>query len=76
MAMQGLDFDLGDDLDALRDAVRAFADKEIAPRAAELDRTDQFPMDLWTKFGDLGILGMTASEAYGGVAWAIWRTWS
>ena len=66
MAMPGLNFDLGDDLDMLRDAVKTFADAEIAPRAAQLDRDDQFPMDLWRKFGDLGILGMTASEEYGG----------
>jgi isovaleryl-CoA dehydrogenase len=61
-----LDFDLGADIDALRDAVRDFAQTEIAPRAAEIDRTDQFPMDLWRKMGDLGVLGITVPEAYGG----------
>ncbi|SAI66521.1 isovaleryl-CoA dehydrogenase [Bordetella ansorpii] len=66
MDIPGLSFDLGEDLDMLRNAVRAFAQEEIAPRAAEVDRTDQFPMDLWRKFGDLGVLGMTVSEAYGG----------
>jgi len=62
----GLNFALGETLDMLRDTVADFAAKEIAPRAAEIDRTDQFPMDLWRKFGDLGVLGMTASEDYGG----------
>ncbi len=62
----GLNFALGETLDMLRDTVADFAAKEIAPRAAEIDRTDQFPMDLWRKFGDLGVLGMTVSEDYGG----------
>ncbi len=66
MQLPGLDFQLGNDIAALRDAVRGFADKEIAPRAAEIDRTDQFPMDLWRKFGDLGLLGITVPEADGG----------
>ncbi|ADP13477.1 isovaleryl-CoA dehydrogenase [Achromobacter xylosoxidans A8] len=66
MNLPGLNFDLGEDLDMLRDAVRNFAQTEIAPRAAEVDRSDQFPMDLWRKFGELGVLGMTADEEYGG----------
>ncbi len=64
--MPGLDFQLGADVDALRDAVRDFAQAEIAPRAAEIDRSDQFPMDLWEKMGALGVLGITVGEEYGG----------
>ena len=64
--MLGLNFDLGEDIDMLRDAVWTFAQKEILPRAAEIDRDNLFPADLWQKFGDMGLLGMTADEAYGG----------
>ena len=64
--LPGLNFQLGEDIDALRDAVRAFAQAEIAPRAAEIDKTDVFPADLWQKMGALGVLGITVSEAYGG----------
>jgi isovaleryl-CoA dehydrogenase len=64
--LPGLDFQLGDDVDALRDAVREFAQAEIAPRAAEIDRSDQFPMDLWQKMGALGVLGITVGDEYGG----------
>lgn len=65
-SLPGLNFQLGEDIDALRDAVRDFAQSEIAPRAAEVDRTDQFPMDVWRKLGDLGVLGITVPEQYGG----------
>jgi isovaleryl-CoA dehydrogenase len=62
----GLDFGLGEELDALRDAVRAFAQREIAPLAAEADRSDRFPMQLWPKMGELGVLGITVEEEFGG----------
>ena len=61
-----LDFDLGETADMLRDSVRSFAADEIAPRAAEIDESNEFPADLWKKMGDLGVLGITAEEAYGG----------
>jgi len=63
-----LNFNLGETADMLRDAVRTFSSDEIAPRADEIDRTDQFPMDLWRKMGDLGVLGVTVEEEYGGAA--------
>lgn len=68
MDIPGINFDLGEDLDMLRDAVRSFAQVEIAPRAQEVDQIDQFPMDLWKKFGELGLLGLTVSEEYGGTS--------
>jgi isovaleryl-CoA dehydrogenase len=64
--MLGLNFDLGEDIDMLRDSVWQFASKEIAPRAAEIDRVNEFPADLWKKFGDMGLLGMSVEEEYGG----------
>jgi len=62
----GLPFDLGENAEMIRDTVRDFAKKEIAPRAAEVDRKNEFPADLWRKLGDLGVLGLTVAEEYGG----------
>ena len=61
-----LDFHLGETTDMLRATVQQFASSEIAPRAAEIDRSNQFPPDLWRKMGDLGLLGITVEEEYGG----------
>ena len=69
MAMSGsavFDFGLGEDIDMLRDSVRAFASDRIAPRAAEIDRSDEFPIDLWPEMGALGLHGITVEEEYGG----------
>src|SRR6201989_3469977 len=64
--LPGLNFDLGEAADMLRTTVENFAADEIAPRAAAIDRDNEFPMDLWRKFGDLGVLGITVEEDYGG----------
>ena len=66
MQFPQLKFDLGEEIDMLRDSVAAFAANEIAPRAAQIDRDNEFPADLWKKMGDLGILGITVPEEYGG----------
>ena len=62
----GLDHSLGETIGLIRDTVRQFSSQEIAPRADEIDRTDSFPRDLWPRLGDLGLLGITVSEEYGG----------
>src|SRR6266446_3390056 len=64
--LPGLRFRLGEEIDMLRASVRGFAANEDAPRAAAIDRSNQFPADLWKKLGALGLLGITAEEEYGG----------
>src|ERR1700754_565460 len=59
-------FDLGETADAIRETVHDFSSNEIAPRAAEIDRSNQFPRDLWPKIGALGLHGITVEEEYGG----------
>jgi len=64
-----LDFGLGDRVDELRQAVREFARRRIAPRAAEIDRSNQFPRDLWPELGGMGLLGITVEEEFGGLGY-------
>ena len=66
MFTTGMNFALGEDLEALRDMVHRFAQDRIAPMAAQIDETNQFPNELWKEFGELGLLGVTVSEEYGG----------
>ncbi|MEO7386704.1 MAG: isovaleryl-CoA dehydrogenase [Gammaproteobacteria bacterium] len=66
MASEFLDFGFSDDACLLRDTVRAFATSEIAPRAAEIDASNQFPSDLWARMGEIGLLGITVETDYGG----------
>ena len=62
----GFNFDLGETVDLIRDTVRSFSDDEIAPRANLIEQNNDFPKDLWTKLGDIGVLGITVEEEYGG----------
>ena len=66
MYESGLNFSVGQDIEALRETVRRFAREQVAPLAADIDRSNQFPMHLWKEIGTLGLLGITASEDYGG----------
>jgi len=66
MFNHSLNFALGEDIDALRDTVRRFAQAEIAPRAASLDADNEFPAGLWKKMGELGLHGITVPEEFGG----------
>src|SRR5437660_12685780 len=65
-AYRMFNFDLGETADAIRETVFAFSSNEIAPRAAEIDRSNLFPRDLWPKIGALGLHGITVEEEYGG----------
>ena len=64
--MRSFNFDLGETVELLRDTVRSFSADEIAPRAASIERNNDFPSDLWMKLGDIGVLGITVEEDYGG----------
>ncbi|WP_231871838.1 acyl-CoA dehydrogenase family protein, partial [Oleiphilus sp. HI0079] len=65
-SMQNLNFNLGETVDILRDQVASFVTSEIKPLAAKTDSDNEFPNELWRKLGDIGVLGMTISEEYGG----------
>ena len=65
-AYPGLDFDLGETAAMLRETVADFTAAEVAPRAEEIDRSNDFPAELWPRMGALGLLGITVEEAYGG----------
>ncbi len=64
--MYDFDFGLGENVDMLRETVSAFATDRIAPRAEDIDKNNQFPRDLWPELGELGLLGITVEEEYGG----------
>ena len=66
MHYPSLNFGLGETIDMLREQTRNLVDAELAPRAAEIDRENQFPEDMWRRFGDMGLLGITVPEEYGG----------
>jgi isovaleryl-CoA dehydrogenase len=66
MHIPSLNFDLGEDIDMLRDSVQNFVSVELAPHAARIDEENLFPAEMWRKFGDMGLLGLTVSEEYGG----------
>src|ERR1700748_473721 len=64
--LSSLDFDLGPEIDMLRTTVRGFAEDRVTPLAAEIDRTDRFPVELWPEMGVLGLHGITVEQEYGG----------
>ena len=67
MFMASMNFGLGEDIDALREATQRWAQERVAPMAAEIDASNAFPMELWKEMGDLGLLGVTVDEEYGGL---------
>lgn len=67
MFMASMSFGLGEDIEALREATQRWAQERVAPKAAEIDVTNEFPMELWKEMGDLGLLGVTVDEEYGGL---------
>ncbi|WP_029573784.1 acyl-CoA dehydrogenase family protein, partial [Pseudomonas syringae] len=66
MSYPSLNFALGETIDMLRDQLQSFVAAELAPRAAQIDKDNLFPADMWRKFGEMGVLGITVSEEYGG----------
>ena len=72
MFTASLNFALGEDIDALRDLVQSWAQERLAPIAAEIDRGNAFPAELWREMGDLGLLGVTVPEEYGGAGDLRW----
>ena len=66
MFLATMQFDLGEDVNALREAVHRWAQERVKPMASEVDKTNVFPSELWREMGDLGILGVTVPEEYGG----------
>jgi isovaleryl-CoA dehydrogenase len=74
MFSSGMNFGLGEEIDALRETVARWAQDKLAPLAAGIDRDNDMPRDLWTQMGELGLLGMTADPEFGGTGLAILRT--
>ncbi|MEO1143259.1 MAG: acyl-CoA dehydrogenase family protein, partial [Pseudomonadota bacterium] len=66
MFYASMNFGLGDEIEALREATHKFAQERIKPLAAEIDKTNEFPAHLWKEFGEMGLLGVTVDEEYGG----------
>jgi isovaleryl-CoA dehydrogenase len=66
MHIPSLNFGLGEDIDMLRDSVQTFVAAELAPHAAKIDEENLFPAEMWRKFGEMGLLGLTVEEEYGG----------